>query len=181
MKKVLVLVFSNLKHDARVMRQVSFLKKNYEVTVCCHDSPTAVATEVILLPTVRLSPFQKLVGGVLLLCRRFSMAYDLMYPYETRLHSVLNDTCFDAIIANDIETLPLAFRLKGRNTRVVFDAHEYAPGHFEDRFWWRIFFRPFNTFLCRTYIPKIDGMMTIGQGLADEYERNFGKRPVVVT
>jgi glycosyltransferase involved in cell wall biosynthesis len=38
-----------------------------------------------------------------------------------------------------------------------------------------------NVFLCRTYIPQLAGMVTIGEGLANEYEKNFGIRPVVIT
>jgi glycosyltransferase involved in cell wall biosynthesis len=84
-------------------------------------------------------------------------------------------------VANDVETLPFAFALKRVGTNVIFDAHEYAPRHFEDRLWWRILFQPLNTFLCRTYIPQTDAMITVSVSLANEYEKHFGKKPVVIT
>jgi hypothetical protein len=180
MQKILILVFSNLKHDARVMRQVNFLKKNYELTVCCYDIPHSTEYKTIILPIVKLTFFRKLFSGLLLLLKVFSSAYDRIYPYQIHLGSLLANDHFDLIIANDIETLPLAFQLKKPTTKILFDAHEYAPKHFEDKFWWRVFFQPFNTSLCDTYIPKVDGMITIGQDLADEYEKNFGKKPIVI-
>jgi glycosyltransferase involved in cell wall biosynthesis len=87
---------------------------------------------------------------------------------------------FDLIIANDVETLPLAFAFPG-NPKVVFDAHEYAPRHFEDKIMWRMFFQSFNIWLCKKYIPLTAGMMTVGKGLALEYQKNFNVTPTVIT
>jgi len=84
------------------------------------------------------------------------------------------------IIANDVETLPLAFSVKEK-AKVFFDAHEYAPRHFEDKLMWRIFFQGFNTWLCKKYIPQVAGMTTVGKGLAREYEKHFNVNPTVVT
>jgi hypothetical protein len=86
----------------------------------------------------------------------------------------------DLIIANDIESLPLAIRI-ARGARVIFDAHEYSPREFEEALLWRIFFRKYICYLCNTYIPRVDGMMTVCQGIADAYEADTGLRPVVVT
>jgi hypothetical protein len=83
------------------------------------------------------------------------------------------------IIANDVETLPLAFVLKGEG-KVLFDAHEYAPRHFENNFMWRIFFKGLNNYLCKKYIPRVQAMTTVGKGLALEYEKNFLIKPSVI-
>jgi glycosyltransferase involved in cell wall biosynthesis len=87
---------------------------------------------------------------------------------------------FDLIIANDVESLPLAFELK-KNAKIIFDAHEYAPRHFEDKLMWRIFFQPFNIHLCKKYIPKVDAMTTVGKGLSIEYEKNFAVKNSIIT
>jgi hypothetical protein len=83
-------------------------------------------------------------------------------------------------VANDIDTLPLAFKFKG-NTKIIFDAHEYAPRHFENNKIWKTFFQPFYIHLCKKYIPGVDGMLTVGKGLANEYEKHFGVKPVIIT
>lgn len=181
MKKILILVFSNLKNDARLMRQINFLKNRYELTVCCFDSLPSNEYNIIILPAHQLTPLKKALSAVFLLLRQYSLAHAILHPYKKYLKQHLSGKHYDLIIANDVETLPLAFELATKETKVVFDAHEYAPKHFEDKLWWRIFFQGFNTFICRHYIPKVAGMMTIGQGLADEYEKNFGVKPQVVT
>ncbi|HCW07091.1 MAG TPA: hypothetical protein DGG95_06985 [Cytophagales bacterium] len=173
MKNVLVITFSNLKNDARVKRQISFFGNGYEVTAACYGSPKEFSFIQINPP--RLSLINKAISGILLLFQFYEKAYQMLYGQHLNLKKD-----FDLIVANDIESLPLAFHLKG-NAKIIFDAHEYAPRHFEDKLSWRIFFQGFNTYLCKKYIQQVDGMITIGQGIADEYQKHFGIKPVVIT
>jgi hypothetical protein len=96
------------------------------------------------------------------------------------LRKQLINRSFDLIIANDIESLPLAFKIK-KKEKILFDAHEFAPRHFEDKLVWRIFFQRFNKYLCKKYLPLVDEMITVGTGLAREYAAHYPVKPVVVT
>lgn len=179
MKKILILVFSNLNKDARVSRQINFLKDQYQVDVAGYEAtPDGFTFFPIKRP--KLTLLNKALVGTLLLFRQFEQAVSILYNYKSLL-TQLNKQSYDLIIANDIETLPLAFRLRKPSTKIIFDAHEYAPRHFEDKLVWRLLFQPMNIFLCKKFIPKTDGMMTIGKGLANEYRRNFQVDPVIIT
>ena len=83
------------------------------------------------------------------------------------------------IIANDIESLPLAYELKGE-AKLLFDAHEYSPRQFEDKLIWRILFQPLNKYLCAKYLSRANAMTTIGEGIANEYQKQFNVKPVVI-
>jgi Glycosyltransferase Family 4 len=179
--RVLVIVFTNLRYDIRVKRQVDFLARRCDLTICCADADPGSPHRIVKLPVSKPGIFRKAVLAALLLLRRFSQANLAQYPFIASVKKQLNTAEFDLIIANDVETLPLAFSLKRGNCKIIFDAHEYAPRHFEDRLWWKILFQPLNIFLCRKYIPQTDGMITVSKSLADEYERNFGKSPLVIT
>jgi len=173
--KALVISYSNLKSDARVKRQISFLKKiGYEITVLCYHSEDPELKFIKITPP-QLSLIRKALSGALLLLKRYSKAYLLLYGQQLNLNQ-----SFDLVIANDIEALPLAFQYRG-NAKVLFDAHEYAPRHFENKLSWRIFFQGFNKFFCTKYIPQVDGMMTIGEGIANEYEKHYSVKPVIIT
>jgi hypothetical protein len=181
-KKVLVLVFSNLKHDARVSRQVSFLAKHFLVSLVCFDTEEIENVTPIRITQTKLSLVRKALLSTFLLLRFHSIAYRLLHEYQQTLEKRLAGKTFDLIIANDIDTLPLAFHFKGTSAaKIIFDAHEYAPRHFEDKLAWRIFFQPLYTFLCTTLIPKVDAMLTVGRGLAEEYEKHFHVRPTILT
>ena len=173
--KALVISFSNLKSDARVKRQISFLKKlGFQITVACYDSED-VEVKLIKINPPKLAVLNKAISGALLLLRRYTQAYQLLYGQSLNLTQQ-----FDLIIANDIEALPIAFQYRGK-AKIVFDAHEYAPRHFENKLSWRIFFQGFNKYFCSKYIPQVDGMMTIGEGIANEYEKHYGVTPVIIT
>lgn len=178
-KKILILVLSNLKHDARVRRQVLSLKDKYDTTVVCFGGDPADDYELKLIKPTNLTLLRKAITSVFLLLKLYTIAHKLIHNYHYIIKR-LADRKFDLIIANDVETLPLAFAFPG-NPKVIFDAHEYAPRHFEDKKMWRLFFQDFNTWLCKKYIPLTAGMMTVGKGLASEYEKNFHVKPIVVT
>ncbi|MGC1242174.1 MAG: hypothetical protein WA874_11315 [Chryseosolibacter sp.] len=178
MKKVLVLVFSNLKHDARVMRQIHWLRKDHHVTVVCFDAEETAGVSFVRISQTKLTLPRKGLLALALLLKAYKPAYRLLHNYGS-ITSQLRDH-FDIIVANDIDTLPMAFEIQGP-AKVVFDAHEYAPKHFENNKIWKTFFQPFYTHLCTAYIPKVAAMLTVGEGLAKEYEKFFGVKPAIIT
>ncbi len=178
MKKVLVLVFSNLRHDARVKRQVTWLKKKYSVTVACFDSDDISGVKIVRIEQTKLSLARKALLGASLALKNYRIAYRLFHNYKYLENEL--DNSYDLIIANDIDTLPLAFQLNPA-AKIVLDAHEYAPRHFENSRTWKVFFQPFYIYLCKKYIPRVSAMLTVGEGLGREYARNFSVKPTVIS
>lgn len=179
MKRILVISFSDLNHDARVSRQVDFIKDEYLVTVAAYGGQENKGYELIPITKTKFTFTHKLFTSFFLLTRWHGKAYSLLYKLSS-IEEALRQKTFDLIIANDVESLPLAFAIKGK-ARVILDAHEYAPRHFEDRLTWRIFFQPFNIYLCKKYISLVDAMITVGKGLANEYEKYFQVKPTIIT
>jgi glycosyltransferase involved in cell wall biosynthesis len=178
-KKIFIITLSDLRYDARVRRQVDALKDHYNITLAGFSAVSTKDFELITITPTNLTFLRKLVTSVFLTIRNFPLAHRILHAYAPILREKLDGKKFDLVIANDVETLPLAFDLPG-NHPVIFDAHEYAPRHFEDKFMWRIFFQPFNVWLCRKYLPRVAAMMTVGQGLAREYKKNFNVDAVVI-
>jgi glycosyltransferase involved in cell wall biosynthesis len=149
------------------------------VTVVCFGADGHGEFEVVEIKPTNLTLFRKALASVFLLLRFYPVAHKILHDYFFAIE-LLKDRKFDLIIANDVETLPLAFSFPG-NAKIIFDAHEYAPRHFEDKKMWRLFFQKFNLWLCKKYIPKATAMLTVGRGLANEYEKHFNVRPTVIT
>ncbi|MBL7870509.1 MAG: hypothetical protein JNM78_02770 [Cyclobacteriaceae bacterium] len=179
MKKILILVFSDLNHDARVVRQINFLNDKYTTTVVCFDAPTNLNVEVIRIKRIKPRLIQKAITSFFLLTRLFENAFQTLYDSPS-LRIQLKQREFDLIIANDIECLPLAMRIK-KSEKILFDAHEFAPRHFEDKLVWRVFFQRFNQYLCKKYLPLTDAMLTVGEGLAKEYHKFYPVNPIILT
>jgi molybdopterin converting factor small subunit len=179
MRKILILAYSDLNHDARITRQINFLSEKYQVTIACFASPSIEKQEILHLNKIKPGLIQKAIGSILLLSGFFKLAYNLIYDFP-ELRKKLKNREFDLIIANDIESLPLAFKIK-KKEKILFDAHEFAPRHFEDKLVWRIFFQRFNKYLCKKYLPLVDVMTTVGKGLANEYAKQYPVKPIVLT
>lgn len=179
MKQILIISFSDLNHDARVSRQIDFIKDKNEVTIICYNGKENDGYNLHRIPKTKFTLPVKFISSIYLLLRLHLRAWHVMYQAKQVIRD-FSKKSFEVIIANDVESLPLAFALKG-NAKIIFDAHEYAPRHFEDRLVWRIFFQPFNVYLCKKYIPLVDKMLTVGKGLANEYRVNFGVTPTIIT
>ena len=180
-----VISFSPLHMDARVRRQIHVLKSSFRVTAIGLSDPEMEHVHFVDISAdhsgVRklcVEACEKLLRAVLLKLRFFDAVYRLHGPVR-RARRSLEDHDFKLIVANDIGTLPLALSLSGR-AKVLFDAHEYAPRQFETWYLWKFFMRDYTEYLCRTSIPHVDGMTTVGPRIAEEYSREFGVVPSVV-
>lgn len=133
--------------------------------------------EFILIPQIP-KPFpRKLFAAVLLRLGRFERYYWMDRKVRFALEA-LERRRFDLIVANDVVTLPLALRV-AKGAPVVLDAHEYAPREFEDQWQFRFFFMRYVDYLCRSYLPKTAGMLTVCDGIAEEYAARYGVFPEV--
>ena len=180
LKKVLIIVFSNLKTDARVTRQIAFLKENYSVTVVCHEAFASTNFDIVTLNKSKLTLIRKVFLSFFLITGLHEIACKLLHNYSYLIPELRNKN-FDLIIANDIETMPMAWRVANSKTKIFLDAHEYSPKQFEDRLYWRIFFKRFYYYLCKKYIQKVCGMSTINNGLAREYLKEFNIESTIIT
>lgn len=178
MKRILVISFSNLASDPRVNRQIRLFAHRYNVTAAGYADPEIPGVEFIRVPRVVHNLPGKGIAAVMLRLELYERFYWSSSTVRNALGS-LQDTTFDLILANDLTTLPLSCQLKSR-CGVVFDAHEYSPREFEESWKWRFFHRSYTLYLCETYLPKVAAMLTVCDGIAEEYTRCYGVRPVVV-
>ena len=180
-----VISFSPLHRDARVQRQVRTLRETCDVTALGLTNPhiegvrfVDVSTGPGIIPRSAVRTWERMFRAFLLKARCFEAAYRLQGRVR-KAAEILKDHDFALIVANDIDTLPLALRYRGR-AKVLFDAHEYAPRQYDAWFLWRFFFQEYTEYLCRTRIPQVDSMTTVGPRIAQEYEREFGVKASIV-
>ena len=181
MKTILVISYSNLATDPRVNRQIRWLSEFYQVIAAGLGDPGVPGVRFVSLSHVppKKSIAARGKSALHLLARQFDSHYWRL-PATVKGLEALTGVHADLILANDLEALPLAVRRAGV-TPVIFDAHEYAPRQFDNSLRWRVFLQPYFTYLCRAYIPRVAAMFTVCQGIADQYRRDTGVSPVVLT
>ena len=88
MKKVLVLVLSNLKHDARVRRQILALKDHYKTTVVSFGGDPSPDYELIVIKPTNLTLLRKAIASVFLLLKLYPTAHRILHNYITHFNLV---------------------------------------------------------------------------------------------
>jgi hypothetical protein len=173
---LLILSFSDIRGDARVLKQVREFTADYDVTTCGYGEAPDGVVEHLRIPSDAPSwRFDR----VALVLRRFERAYRGNRAV-IEAERLLAGRAFDVVLANDLDTVPLAIGLRPRGG-VHADLHEYTPRQRYEDLRWRVFFAPLMAWLVRTYVRRADSVTTVGEGVAAEYERVFGVRAGVAT
>ncbi len=186
-RKVCILSLSPIQSDGRVLREVTCAAAHYDVTVVGWGTLDKPRDHVEMRP-VQLhvfSPLRRLFQSALMFGGRFSpKMWERWYwrkpDHQQALQCLLQDE-WDLIHVNEAIALPIAIKAaQPRNIPVLYDAHEYSPGQDTDKLWWRILAQPFYCYLMRTYATQAAAMTTVADGIAEEYQQNFGLKPTVV-
>lgn len=175
--RLLIISFSDISTDARVLKQVRLFADTYEVITCGYGPAPDPHVSHIRLDDSH--GFRKWRRRDLIL-RRFRKIYwnlPAVAHSMTALSSL--DRC-DVILANDIDTVGLALSLNP-TYGVHADIHEYAPRQNEEILVWRVFVAPYVRWMCRKFLPQVGSMTTVGGGIAEEYRQAYGIPSSVVT
>jgi hypothetical protein len=175
--RVLVISFSNLASDPRVDRQITALLARHEVIAAGLAPPAHEGVEFVDITTPHLGFADGSLGVARLLTHRFEAAY-WQHPKNREVLRRLREVPTDVVLVNELAALPIASSL---GPPVVLDAHEFAPDELADRIWWHTLIAPYVDWQCRRYLPQVAAMTTVGEAIADAYERSYGVHAAIVT
>lgn len=174
--RLLILSFSRIESDARVLKQVRAFADTYSVTTCGYGEAPAGVADHVRVPdgATAVKPYSRLLRW-----RLYRLAYWRQAGPRAAL-AALRGRHWQAVIANDPESLPLALRLADA-ALVHSDLHEYSPRMREHWPVWKRLYAPYYAWLIRRFAAKAASVTTVSQGIADEYRRVFGIDARLVT
>src|SRR5699024_10958252 len=172
---LLVLSFSDISRDARVLKQVTMFSTDYRVMTCGYGPTPEGSTWHLQIPE-ELKQWR--LDKRLALTGRYRRTYWEQEVVAWVVAQGLPRT--DVVLANDVDTVPLALSIQPRGG-VHADLHEYAPMQKEDRPAWLLLVAYNRRCDCPTHVARADCVKTGGHGVASEYEREFGVHAEVVT
>ncbi len=181
MTEICVLSFKPLANDPRIYRQVKWLSPDYDVYTL---GPADTAIQGITCVDMGYRPqnnFLKALRGASLLTGRHETFYWLA-PHIKHSWRRLQQLKPPIIVANELECWPLAVKAKAMwNCKIILDAHEFYPGMYSEDLKWRVLFGKFTRTMCQQTLAHADGITTVSETLCDYYERDFGRRPTLIT
>jgi glycosyltransferase involved in cell wall biosynthesis len=185
--RLTILSLSIIHQDARVLRQIEYAAREFEVTVVGwghldRDRPHVTMHPV---PRVRLPATKRALQAARMVGGRFSpRAFEQWYWAKPDHHQALQAVIASQphlIHANEAISLPIALSAAQQTgARVLFDAHEYSPDHRANDPLWRLLAQPLYTYLIRRYAPQADAMITVEEHIAQRYAQTFGLQVEVI-
>ena len=166
---LLIISYSPLYRDARLLRQIRHFTPDYDVMTCGYGEAPEGVVDHLRIPDDIIYWHKE---RKLMVARRYQRAYDTA-PVTRWLRERLAPGQFDVILANDVDTVPLAVTLTPRGG-VHADLHEFSSRQKEESRVWRLAVAPYYRHLVRRWVRRADSATTVGQGLARQYQSEFG-------
>jgi glycosyltransferase involved in cell wall biosynthesis len=154
-------------HDQRVLKIAGTIEKlNCEVSIIGRKSGDCCDSSTITFKT-----------------KRFKMIFErgfLFYKFfNIRLFFYLLLHKHDLLVANDLDTLFPSFLVsKMKRLPLIYDSHEYFTGVPEIQN--RPFVKWFWTTIEKMTFPHLKNTMTVSDSIAEQYEIEYGIRPITV-
>lgn len=187
-KKILILCRSDLSADPRVIRQLRALPQDeYEVHCVGLTKNNNFKNTFYKIEKRSMTLIKKLFMRVMLLLHVYSPLKFLfdggIHFYESGFKKL--DTAsmpkFDVIIANDLDTLEFAAKLKKiTGAALIYDSHECWTAMYEDQFEWRVTWMGYMKWLSKKLLPHCDKVITVSDGIAGRIQAESGKKPSVI-
>ncbi len=185
--KLCILSLSPIHQDGRVLREIEYAAREYDVTVVGWGRLDKERPHVVMRPVQRvvMPPAQRFMQAARMLGGRITRrAFEQWYWAKPDHHQALQvviDARPDLIHANEAIALPIAIAAaRQTGAKVLFDAHEYSPEHRANSLWWRVLAQPLYTYIIAAYAPRADAMITVESHIARRYETTFGVQVDVI-
>ena len=172
---ILVLTYTPFAQEPRALKQVKFLKDSHDVTTAGFGpAPFPDVPHVEIQPKApqRWGIFGRLLAASFLVLRWYR-PISWLNALDIETKQLVGEARWDIVIGHDLKTLDVSLALRPRKG-VVLDLHEYAPRQEEHSLLWRMLVAPYFRWMCRTRVPLVDEVVTVSQGIADEYKEKFG-------
>lgn len=188
--RVTILCLAPLEFDSRVLRLARAFAEAGRTTTVIGLAPAPAAAQPFTIQAIgdRGSP-NRIRAGIVLRQAPATLvrasAHPLYWISSTRgrARAAVEASRPDLIIAVDWKSLPIAHAVaKRRACKVIYDSHELASEEFLESRAWRLLARQHVLEIERDGIARVDGVITVSDGLADRLHSLYGlpRRPLVV-
>jgi len=186
--RICILSFSTISRDGRILRQIEYAGREYDIDVIGYGEWTPPWPNVRFWEAKRgrLGMVERLLNAIFLVGGRilpdlWLRAYWVPL-YRRNVLELLLRRKYGIIHANELSALPVAIAAAERTgARVLFDAHEYSPGQSKNLAGKRKFIMPeYTSYFLRSFGSQADAFVTVSGGIANLYQEVFGFNPEIV-
>jgi glycosyltransferase involved in cell wall biosynthesis len=175
LKKIIIIVLNGFTNDSRVLKEsISLQNVGYDVkVVALHEEPLKEfdVVEKIAVHRIKLKSRNWSKKRFIQLLKYFEFIYRAVKSYKQS----------DIIHCNDLNALPVGVIIKkffNKNTKIVYDAHEYEINDRPNESKYSI---KIKYFFEKRLIKYADKVITVSNAIAEEYVRLYNiDKPALV-
>ena len=164
--RIVIIAFSPIASDARVLKQVRLAAALGEVITCGYGpAPDGVAAHHQIPDQATLYPLNPRL--LVLRQRRRALRQAAAMQWA---RAALATQRADAVFVNDLDAVPLALAVYPAE-RVHADLHEYTPGLVSHDAGWRRYLAPLYRSIARRELARVGSVTTVAPIIRDAYAR----------
>lgn len=177
--KILILTTRPLHNGPRMIREIEALKGEFELVATGMTPPHDQQVEFISSDTFLFSHFEYTLGKIIRVLT-FNRTYlGKYFSTQKKINKLLERVKPDLVIVHEPAYIPYLFS-EDKKFKVIFNAHEYHPLEVEgDAKWTRTWGKIYET-IYRKYLPKLNLLINVNQEIADQCEKEFGVKSLVI-
>lgn len=193
LEHILILAFSPVERDARVLRQARYLGEKFQVTLAGFGPdpfrnsplPNVKWFEIDTNGTVskHYKKIQLIAANLCRISPWFLKIYYNQIPYWRYAWHLAQSGRFRVIYCNDADTMPIGLAAAHANNsaKIILDLHEYATREMADGFHWTWERKPVVTRILKSMARHANGTVTVADSFVPLMKKEFGMRtPIVV-
>lgn len=187
---ILVLSFSHIPTDPRVHKTCQALKSaGFQVNAVGFESKKTSPHYDYAYKMLQATPHdmsyrfamaaRQLPAHLMSLCAHKTYWFDQQVK---AMWALIQDEKPQLIYANDLNTLPIAVRLKQlTGAKLIYDTHEFAVGEGADRLIWKLMFQAYRRALEAKNITHVDQVITVSEGIGHALTHMYALQKPVIT
>jgi hypothetical protein len=179
---ILILTTRNLHTAPRVLREIQALASEYAITTVGHTPAESMgAVKFIEAKTIRQSLSERIVNIVSRILRINPPVIEALSLRLADIKDLIDKTRPVVIITHEPHFLPYLKKLKNIcHFKIVYNAHEYHPLEFSDRWYWNTFWKPYYENIYINCLPDVDLFINVCESISKKCEEEFNKQSIVI-
>lgn len=171
--RLLLMCFSVIERDSRVLKQIRLLQRRFQVTTCGYGPTPVPGVEHLEIDRDEPKPTVWLRAAFIRLhCYRAAYWVTPRVRQAVRLNKGRR---YDAVFADDLDTVGAALKIASKShCRVHADIHEYFPGLHDFDPKWAKLQAPYMRWQLRKFVGKAASLTVVNDATGRRYQEEFG-------
>ncbi|SFB30798.1 glycosyltransferase family protein [Algoriphagus aquimarinus] len=177
--RILIFTVNPLHNAPRVIREIEALKEDFEIVATGITPPHDDSIKYINAEKFLLTHFEYTLGKIFQVISFGKVFKRRYFTIQRKIDKLLKDVNPDLVIVHPGTFLPYFFS-KNKSFKVIFNAHEFHPREFESDLRWRNTWGKIHHHIYQTYLPRLDLMINVCEGIAKECLENYHTHSIVI-